>query len=226
MCTARQSRAPKERTKPYTPQGEEGKHMATTINDGGTRIMNDHGVYPLLDTLTNDALLSTVCDDDVRGEYVNIYVDAKGFHLVWREPKKDSNGYAVWNGGDLLMDTKSVDVTAKFAAKLDYDGEAPDFDDTAKAKDDGPWFAAAPEVEEGHTFTLSGLKDDKGIHLSHIYATDGHHAQLLLAPGAEASLGSLEHTLIAMAINSLPADAIERADTDADILSKAKELLK
>lgn len=200
--------------------------MATTINDGGTRIMNDHGVYPLLDTRTNDALLPTVCGNDRKAEQVDLYVDSKGLHLVWRPVKKNKNGDAIWNGGNILLETKIVDVTAEFAAKLDYDGEAPDFSGTAKANNDEPWFITSPEVKDGYMFTICGLKDDKGIHLSHIFATDGDHGQLLLAPDSEDQIIPLEHTGIAMALNSLPDDAIERAETDADILSKAKELLK
>ena len=200
--------------------------MTTTINDAGTRIMNDHGIYPLLDTLTNDALLPTVCGDDRNAEQVDLYVDAKGFHLVWRSVKKDRNGYAIWNGGNLLLDTKSVDVTAEFAAKLDYEGEAPDFSDTAKADNDETWFISSPEVDDCYMFTLCGLKDDEGTHLSHIFATDGTHSQLMLAADSDARTASLEHLGTATAIEVLSSDDITRLDTDADILSKAKELLK
>lgn len=200
--------------------------MTTTINDSGARIMNDHGVYPLLDTLTNDELLSTVCGDDVTEGYVYLYVDAKGFHLVWRPIKRDKNGDAVWNGGNMLLETKSVDVTAEFAAKLDYDGAAPDFNNTVKADNDEPWFITSPKMDNSYTFTLYGFKDNKGTHLSHVFATDGEHSRLLLAPGYDAKTVSLEHLWTAMALNCLSSDDITRIETDADILSKAKELLK
>lgn len=200
--------------------------MATTINNRGTRIMNDHGVYPLLDTPANDALLQTVCGDDRKAEQVDLYVDAKGFHLVWRPVKRGKNGYAIWNGGNLLLETKSVDVTAKFAAKLDYDGATPDFDNTAKTNNNDPWFVTAPDMDDGYMFTICGLKDDDGVHLGHIFTTDGDHAQLLLAPDSEPTIAPLAHMSIATAFNFLPSDSIERSETDADILSKAKELLK
>ena len=195
-------------------------------NDVGTRIMNEHGIYPLLDTRANDALLPTVCGDDRNAEHVDLYADTKGFHLVWRPVKRDKNGDAVWNGGTLLMDTKSVDVTAEFAAKLDYDGAAPDFNDTAKNTDDDPWFVTAPEVEDGYMFTLCGLKDDKGTHVTHILATDGHHCKILLAPNSGTQTAALEHTGVATLISSIPSDCIDVSETYADILSKAKELLK
>ena len=200
--------------------------MTTKIKDVGTRIMNEHGIYPLLDTLTNDALLRTVCGDDRKAEQADIYVDAKGLHLVWRPVKRDRNGYSIWNGGNLLLDTKSADVTAEFAAKLDYDGEAPDFNDTAKADNDETWFITSPEAEDGYMFALCGLKDDKGTHLSHVFATDGEHSRLLLAADSNAEFAELEHTGTATAIGFLTSDDITIIDTDADILSKAKELLK
>lgn len=131
--------------------------MNKNHNDG-SRIMRDHGVYPLSDTRTNDALLSTACGDDVIGAYVSLYVDTKGFHLVWRRVKTNKNGDAIWNGVSLSMETVSEDITAEFAKKLDYEGEAPDFTTTHKDKDDGPWFVAAPEVEDGYIFTLCGLR--------------------------------------------------------------------
>ena len=199
--------------------------MNKTTNDD-SRIMREHGVYPLLDTRTNDALLATICGNDRKAEQVNLYVDAKGFHLVWRTVKRDQNGYTVWNGGNLLFETKSVDITAEFAAKLDYDGAAPDFDDTAKIKDDDPWFVTAPEVDDGYMFTLCGLKDDDGVHLSHVFATDGEHSRLLLAPDSEAKAASLEHVGTALTLDYISSDDITRLETDADILSKAKELLK
>ena len=188
--------------------------------------MKDHGVYPLLDTLTNDALLQTNCGDEVMGRFVDLYVDAKGFHLVWRTIKKNKSGDPIWNGGNMLLETKSKDVTAEFAAKLDYDGTAPDFDDTAKIKDDDPWFVTAPEVDDGYMFTICGLKDDEGTHVSHVFATDGEHVQLLLAHDSEAQTVSFEHTATAMVLDNLTSDSIEQAETDSDILSKAKELLK
>ena len=200
--------------------------MAATINDVGTRIMNDHGIYPLLDTLTNDALLQTVCGDDRKAEQADIYVDAKGIHLVWRPVKRDKNGYSIWNGGNLLLDTKSVDVTAEFAAKLDYDGEAPDFSDTFKADNDETWFITSPEVKDGYMFALCGLKDDDGTHLSHVFATDGKHTRLLLAADSNSGMAALEHTGTSLSIRRLTRDDITMIDTDADILSKAKELLK
>ena len=169
--------------------------------------MNEHGVYPLRDTPTNDALLQTVCGYDVTEDYVSLYVDAKGLHLVWRTVKLDKNGEYIWNGGNLLLDTKSADVTAEFAAKLDYDGEA-------------------PEIDDGYMFTLCGLKDDNGTHLSHVFATDGKHRRLLLAPDSQHEDALLEHLEIAELINDLTSEDIEMAEKDADILSKAKELLK
>ena len=208
---------------PY--MGPEGKQMATTINDGA-RIMNDHGVYPLLDTRTNDALISTACSDDRNEEQVDLYVDAKGFHLVWRTVKRDKNGDSVWSGGNLLMETKSVDVTAEFAAKLDYDGAAPNFDNTATANNEETWFITSSEVNDVYMFTLCGLKDDEGTHLTHVFATDGAHSRLLLAPDSEAKAASLEHAGTALALDYISSDDITRLDTDADILSKAKELLK
>ena len=195
-------------------------------NDVGTRIMNEHGIYPLLDTRANDALLPTVCGDDRNAEQVDLYADTKGLHLVWRPVKRDKNGDAVWNGGTLLMETKSVDVTAGFAAKLDYDGEAPDFSDMAKTNNDETWFAAAPEFKDSYMFTLCALKDDKGTHLSHIFATDGHHCTILLAPDAGTQTAALEHTGVATLISSIPSDCIDVSETYAYILSKAKELLK
>ena len=200
--------------------------MATTIKDVGTRIMNEHGIYPLLDTLTNDALLQTVCGDDRKAEQADIYVDAKGLHLVWRPVKRDRNGYSIWNGGNLLLDTKSADVTEEFAAKLDYDGEAPDFSDTAQADSDETWFITSPEVDDGYMFTLCGIKDDYGTHLSHVFATDGKHMRLLLSADSEARIAALEHTGTSLSIRRLTRDDITIIDTDADILSKAKELLK
>jgi hypothetical protein len=214
----------KSQHKPY--RGPEGNKMTTTINDVGTRIMNDHGVYPLLDTLTNDALLQTVCGDDVIGEHVELYVDAKGFHLVWRTVKRDRNGNPIWNGGNLLLETKSKDVTAEFAKKLDYDGEAPEFDNTATAKDDETWFITDPEVSDGYMFTLCGLRDDNGTHVTHVFATDGIHSRLLLAPGSGQQEASLEHMWVATLLSCLSSDDTTQLDTDADILSKAKEMLK
>lgn len=200
--------------------------MTAKIKDVGTRIMSDHGVYPLLDTLTNDALLQTVCRDDRKAEQVDLYVDAKGIHLVWRPVKRDRNGYSIWNGGNLLLETKSVDVTSEFAAKLDYDGEAPDFSDTAEDDNDETWFITSPEVDDGYMFTLCGLKDDNGTHLSHVFATDGKHTRLLLAADSNAGMAALEHTGTSLSIRRLTRDDITMIDTDADILSKAKELLK
>jgi hypothetical protein len=188
--------------------------------------MNEHGIYPLLDTLTNDALLQTVCREDRNAEQADLYVDAKGIHLVWRPVKRDRNGHAIRNGGTLLLETKSADVTAEFAAKLDYDGEAPDFSDTAKDDDGETWFITSPEVDDGYMFALCGLKDDDGVHLSHVFATDGEHSRLLLAPDSAAKTASIEHTWMAMVLNGLQSDDITRLDTDAEILSKAKELLK
>lgn len=195
-------------------------------NHDGSRIMREHGVYPLLGTITNDALLSTVCGCDTTGEYVSLYVDAKGFHLVWRTVKRDKDGYTALNGGSLSMETVSVDITVEFAKKLDYDGEAPDFTTTPKDKDDDHWFVAAPEAEDGYAFALCGLRDDRGAHVSHVFATDGIHARLLLAPDSKSKAVSLEHSMTALAIDHIPADAITRLETDADILSKAKELMK
>lgn len=202
--------------------------MGTAINDVGTRIMNEHGVYQLRDTLTNDALLQTVCGNGRKAEQVDLYVDAKGLHLVWRPVKRDMNGYAVWNGGSLLMDTKSVDVTAEFAAKLDYDGEAPDFTITPKdeAKDDETWFITDPEVSDSYVFTIYGLRDAKGAHISHVFATGGGHSRLLLAADVEQQSASIDHSGIAMVLNGLSSDDATRLDTDADILSKARGLLK
>jgi hypothetical protein len=188
--------------------------------------MNEHGVFPLLDTLANDALLPIVCRDDWKAEQVNLYVDAKGLHLVWRPVKRDRNGYAIWNGGTLLLETKSADVTAEFAAKLDYDGDAPDFSDTAKDDNDETWFITSPEVDDGYMFALCGLKDDDGTHLSHVFATDGLHGRLLLAADSSAGMAALEHDGTATIIGNLTSDDITIIDTDDDILSKAKELLK
>ena len=199
--------------------------MTTTINDVGTRIMNDHGIYPLLDTLTNDALLSTVYPDDII-DPVSLYVDAKGLHLVWRTAKKDENGHDIWNGGNLLLYTKSMDVTAEFAAKLDYDGEAPDFDNTAEDNGDDPWFVTAPEVDDGYMFTLCGLKDDEGTHVSHIFATDGHHGRILLSANPTLDVAAIEHWWIWQAIGGLSSEDVTRLDADADTLSKARDLLK
>ena len=188
--------------------------------------MNDHGVYPLLDDLTNAALLQTVCGDGSKEDHVDLYVDAKGLHLVWRQVKKDKNGDAILNGGNLLLETKSKDVTAELAAKLDYDGAEPDFDNTAETNDDDPWFVTSPEVEDGYMFALCGLKNNEGTHVTHVFTTDGNHVQLLLAPDSEAKEASLEHAGTVLAIDYIPSDAITRLETDADILSKAKELMK
>ena len=124
------------------------------------------------------------------------------------------------------METKSVDVTAEFAAKLDYDGAAPNFDNTATANNEETWFITSPEMDDVYMFTLCGLKDDKGTHLSHVFATDGAHSRLLLAADSRAQAASLEHTGVATVLSRLPYDDITMIDTDADILSKAKELLK
>lgn len=189
--------------------------------------MREHGVYPLLDSLTNDALLQTFCGDDKKAEQVDLYVDAKGLHLIWRSVKKDKNGDPIWNGGNLLLETKSKDITAEFAAKLDYDGEAPDFSYMAETKDDETWFITDPEVSDSYMFTICGLRDDKeGTHVSHVFATDGTHERLLLAPNSEQQTTSLEHMWIAMVLNRIPSEDTTRLETDADILSKAKEMLK
>lgn len=202
--------------------------MNKTTSDG-SRIMREHGVYPLLDTFANDALLlTTICHDGIPNT-VSLYVDAKGFHLIWQQVKTDKNGDAIWNGSGLLMETKNKDIDAELAAKFDYAVEAPDFTTTPKdeAKNDETWFITDPDVSDGYMFTLCGLRDDKGAHISHVFATDGSHSRLLLAPAdLEQQTASLEHMGVAMVINGLSYDDTTRLDTDVDILSKAKELLK
>ena len=198
--------------------------MNKTANDG-SRIMREHGVYPLLDSLTNDALLSAIHPDGIANP-VSLYVDAKGFHLIWQQVKTNRNGENIWNGGNLLMKTVSEDITVEFARKLDYDGEAPDFSDTAKADNDETWFITDPEASDGYMFAICGLRDDDGAYVSHVFATDGIHGRLLLAPDSEQGTASLEHMGIATALNGLTSDDATRLETDADIISKAKELLK
>ena len=200
--------------------------MNKTTNDG-SRIMREHGVYPLLDTLTNDALLSTIHHDGITNP-VSLYVDTKGFHLVWQQVKTNKNGEAIWNGRSLSVETVSVDITAELAKKLDYAGEAPDFTTTPKdeAKDDETWFITDPDVNDVYMFTICGLRDAKGTHISHVFASDGSHSRLLLDADVDQQTTSEEHMGIAMILNALPSDDTTRLDTDADILSKAKELLK
>ena len=187
--------------------------------------MNDHGAYPLLDSLTNDALLSTICHEGIKNP-VSLYVDTKGYHLVWRQVKTNRNGENIWNGGSLLMETVSEDITAEFAKKLDYDGEAPDFTATPKDEDDDPRFAAAPEVDDGYAFAICGVNDDDGTHLTHIFATDGEHSQLLLASGNEPELASLQHMFTSSVLDGLPSEDVQYAPDESTILSMARELLK
>jgi hypothetical protein len=81
-------------------------------------------------------------------------------------------------------------------------------------------------VEDGYMFALCGLKDDDGTHLSHVFATDGGHSRLLLSADSNSVMASLEHNGTATIIGNLTSDDITIIDTDDDILSKAKELLK
>ena len=187
--------------------------------------MREHSVYPLQDTLINDAILSTIYPEPIT-ETVSLYIDAKGNHLIWQQVKTNKDGETIWNDGSILMETVSEDITTELAAKLDYDGAAPDFDNKTETNNDDPWFVTSPEAKEDYMFTLCGIKNNEGTHVTHVFTTDGNHVQLLLAPGSEAKAASLEHSVTALAINHVPSDAITRLETDADILSKAKELMK
>ena len=80
-----QASAPKANTRPQ--QGPEGKTMNKPTSDGA-QTMREHGVYPLLDTSTNDALLLTIYTGGIPNP-VSLYVDTKGYHLIWKKLKTD-----------------------------------------------------------------------------------------------------------------------------------------
>ena len=105
--------------------------MQTPTN--AAQILREHGVYPLQDTLTNDAILATVCPQHipVLNGLLNIFVDTNGYHIVWKQLKANEIS---------IMETVSVDIPEELAAKLDYEDEAPDFANAPKHKDDDPGF--------------------------------------------------------------------------------------
>lgn len=196
----------------------------TTMSKNAMNVMREHGAYPLDDTLNNDSLLEDMTEVDHGISTPTVYIDNRGIHLVWYQIKKNANGEQEWHDGRLELEAHIVDIDKTLAGKLDYIGEAPDFNEpTGNGKtitDD-----VKPDVNDS-SFLITGYADNGDTYINSILVANGDdNYHMLKDRWISKQRAAMTHLMAAAVAFDLDDTGIMNYDNDA-ILQVVKELVK
>ena len=196
------------------------KKMAQNAMD----VMHEHGAYPLDDTLNNDSLLEDMTEVDHGISTPTVYIDNKGIHLVWYQIKKNAKDEQKWHGGQLELEAHITDIDGTLAAKLDYIGDAPDFNEpTVNEKlipDD-----VKPDANDS-SFLIAGHTDNGDTYINSILIENGDdNYHMLKDRWISKQNAAMTHLMAAAVAFDLDDTDIMNYDNDA-ILQVVKDLMK
>ena len=194
------------------------------MSKNAMNVMREHGAYPLDDTINNDSLLSGVADGDYFALPPILYVDGNGNHLIWFQTKKNANGEQEWHGGQLAVESLSLDIDTTTARKLDYIGDAPDFNEpTVNEKlipDD-----VKPDANDS-SFLITGYADNGDTYINRILIANGDdNYHMLKDRWISKQNAAMTHLMAAAVAFDLDDTGIMNYDNDA-ILQVVKDIMK
>ena len=187
-------------------------------------VMHEHGAYPLDDTLNNDSLLEDMTEVDHGISTPTVYVDNRGIHLVWYQIKKNAKGEQEWHGGKLELEAHIIDIDRALAVKLDYFGDAPDFNEPMENENPIP-DDVKPDVNDS-SFLITGYADNGDTYINSILVANGDdNYHMLKDRWISKRNAAMTHLMAAAVAFDLDDTGIMNYDNDA-ILQVVKDLAK
>ena len=196
------------------------------MSKNAMNVMREHGAYPLDDTLNNDSLLSGVTDGDYFALPPTLYVDGNGNHLIWFQTKKNAKGEQEWHGGQLAVESLSLDIDTHIARRLDYLGESPFDDENFNGKETNGPEDAKPAAGNSQ-FIIIGMNEGGRTHVNSLLISDDIGSGYHMIKNGEHSVRTavMTHIMAAAVVYDLKDKEIMDSD-DRDLLTTVKGLMK